>query len=175
MKALSLTQPMAWAIFHGKDVENRTWQTHYRGRVMIHGSLKFNYQHYRWIVDNENRLVTNIPEVICNWHGILKHRERRFRFPKDFVFGAIIGEVSIVDCVRCNTSRWSIAGQWNWILKNAKEYRRPIPCKGHLSFFEPEVANLQTLRENWEVFGLDARKRYDYDFSNYFHGVQECR
>ena len=24
MKALSLTQPMAWAIFHGKDVENRT-------------------------------------------------------------------------------------------------------------------------------------------------------
>lgn len=27
MKALSLTQPMAWAIFHGKDIENRTWPT----------------------------------------------------------------------------------------------------------------------------------------------------
>ena len=38
MKALSLTQPMAWAIFHGKLVENRQWNT-YHGRVYSMGDL----------------------------------------------------------------------------------------------------------------------------------------
>ena len=33
MKALSVKQPWAWAIFHGKDVENRDWPTNVRGPV----------------------------------------------------------------------------------------------------------------------------------------------
>ena len=37
MRALTVRQPWAYAIFHlGQDVENRTWQTHYRGRLSIH-------------------------------------------------------------------------------------------------------------------------------------------
>lgn len=39
MKAISIQQPWAWAILHaGKDVENRTWRTTYRGPVAIHAS-----------------------------------------------------------------------------------------------------------------------------------------
>jgi hypothetical protein len=41
MKALSVRQPWAWAIIHaGKDIENWTWRTHYRGEVAIHASSK---------------------------------------------------------------------------------------------------------------------------------------
>ena len=39
MKALSARQPWAWAIIHaGKDIENRTWNTHLRGTFAVHAS-----------------------------------------------------------------------------------------------------------------------------------------
>ena len=39
MKALSIRQPWAWLILHGgKDIENRTWATKLRGRVLIHAA-----------------------------------------------------------------------------------------------------------------------------------------
>jgi len=40
MKAISIRQPWAHRIIHeGKDVENRTWRTNYRGPVLIHASM----------------------------------------------------------------------------------------------------------------------------------------
>lgn len=122
MKALSLMEPMAWAIFHGKDVENRTWPTKFRGRVMIHASQKFDWGHYNWISANENRLGCRLPS-----------------YKSDFVFGAIIGEVDIVDCIRGHGSRWADPSQYNFVLANAKRYDRPIPCRGQLGFFEPDI------------------------------------
>lgn len=39
MKALSIKQPWASLIAHGiKNIENRTWKTHFRGRIYIHAS-----------------------------------------------------------------------------------------------------------------------------------------
>ena len=39
MKAISIRQPWAWLIVHaGKDIENRTWLTRYRGPVLIHAA-----------------------------------------------------------------------------------------------------------------------------------------
>lgn len=39
MKALSIRQPWAWAIVNaGKRVENRTWETRYRGPILIHAA-----------------------------------------------------------------------------------------------------------------------------------------
>ena len=41
MKALSIKQPWASLIAHGiKDIENRNWKTHFRGRIYIHASAK---------------------------------------------------------------------------------------------------------------------------------------
>ena len=42
MKALSIRQPWCERILHeGKDIENRTWSTKYRGQVLIHASKTF--------------------------------------------------------------------------------------------------------------------------------------
>jgi ASCH domain len=39
MKALSIQQPWAWAIIYaGKNIENRTWNTHFRGTFAVHAS-----------------------------------------------------------------------------------------------------------------------------------------
>lgn len=121
MKALSLTQPMAWAIFNGKDIENRRWPTKFRGRIYIHASKGFNREHYQWIGTNENRLCCQLPR------------------PEDLVHGAIIGEVDIVDCVQNHCSMWAMVGLWNFVLFNPVLYENPIPCKGKLSFFEPKL------------------------------------
>lgn len=120
MKALSLRQPMAWAIFHGKDVENRTWATKFRGRIYLHASKRFDLEHYLWIAERENRLELQLPQ-----------RE-------DFIHGAIIGEVDVVDCVTNHGSRWFF-GPYAFVLANPVLYETPIPCKGSLGFFEPAI------------------------------------
>jgi ASCH domain len=39
VKAISLRQPWAYAVAAlDKDIENRSWNTHYRGRVLLHAS-----------------------------------------------------------------------------------------------------------------------------------------
>ncbi len=39
MKALSLTRPWPWIILHlGKRIENRSWETEYRGPVLLHAA-----------------------------------------------------------------------------------------------------------------------------------------
>ncbi len=137
MKAISLTEPMAWAIFHGKDIENRTWPTKFRGRVYIHASKGFNKEHYRWICENNNRLVCgDIP------------------FEYEFVHGAIIGEVTIVDCVQHHGSRWAMEGQWQFVLENPVLYDKSIPCKGMRKFFEPVLLCSKCGKEKREWDGL---------------------
>jgi hypothetical protein len=40
MKAITVRQPWAWAIINaGKDIENRTWNTNFRGRVAIRAGM----------------------------------------------------------------------------------------------------------------------------------------
>ena len=42
MKALTIKQPWASLIASGiKDIENRTWKTHYRGKIYIHASSHY--------------------------------------------------------------------------------------------------------------------------------------
>ncbi len=121
MKALSLTQPMAWAIFHGKDVENRTWPTKFRGRVYIHASKGFDMGHYRW--------MENISFMLSySW---------RIPLPEYFVHGALIGEVDIIDCVESSESLWW-TGPFGFMLANPVQYDKSIPCKGMLKFFTPK-------------------------------------
>ena len=52
MKALSIMQPWAWLIVNGhKSVENRTWNTNYRGQLLIHAGRKQDAAGYDFIQD----------------------------------------------------------------------------------------------------------------------------
>ena len=45
--ALSIRQPWAWLIVNGyKDIENRDWKTHYRGRFYVHAGKQFDKAGY---------------------------------------------------------------------------------------------------------------------------------
>ncbi len=113
MKAISIQQPWAWLITHGhKDIENRTWPTRFRGRILIHAGKKFDEDGYYWIRDN-------FPDI---------------DLPGNFDLGGIVGETTIVDCVKTFESRWFF-GLYGFVLKDSvpKEF---IPARGQLGIFD---------------------------------------
>src|SRR3954463_3435171 len=119
MKALTLQQPWAWAIFHaGKDIENRPRRTHFRGTVAIHTSQKS----YPGWEDYYPRDARKVPPV------------------DQWITGAIIGFVEIVDCIEDSSSEWFF-GPFGYVLKSPRLLKQPIPCKGALGFWNlpPDV------------------------------------
>lgn len=55
VKAITLKQPWAALIFErGKNIENRTWSTEYRGPLAIVAGLGFDDTAHSWAVENLN-------------------------------------------------------------------------------------------------------------------------
>lgn len=111
-KALSIRQPWVHHIFHdGKDVENRKWETDYRGDVLIHASKSFDGP----AADKRRFLIDHPHEP----------------------FGTIVGIVEIIDCRASMKSKW-FHGPYGFVLHNPRLIT-PIPCKGMLGFFTPDI------------------------------------
>lgn len=116
MKALSLSQPMAWALVVGlKPIENRPRNTSFRGRCYIHASQTFNQEHYEFI------LKLGIQPPI-----------------DELDFGCLVGEADVVSVVKFHDSEW-FTGPNGLVVRNAIKYDKPIKCKGTIFplFFEP--------------------------------------
>lgn len=118
MKAISVRQPHAWLIVMGiKDVENRTWPTKYRGRILIHASKhKLTKAEYEWVEQAYARVGKKAPS-----------RE-------EFLTGGIIGSVEITDCVTKYKGTF-FSGPYGFVLKRPKKL--PFkPMNGKLGIFE---------------------------------------
>src|SRR5262245_25052224 len=76
---------------HGKDIENRSWPTSYRGPVLIHASL-------------------NIEKTECRKRGL---------DPAALKTGGVVGMADIADCVSKHRSRW-FGGPYGFVLKKRR-------------------------------------------------------
>lgn len=125
MKALTIKQPWASLIVDGiKDIENRTWRTKYRGRIYVHAGADKNV-FKRYLTEQQLEKCREAFEA------------GKLGYADDGPFGAIIGEVDIIDCVQNHPSIWAEQGVWNWVLANPVKYDQPIlNVKGALSFWE---------------------------------------
>lgn len=126
MRAITIKQPWANLIVAGlKDIENKTWKTNFRGRVLIHAGMKAD-NHWSASVpvcDKVDKFLREISKGGTDW--------------SNYHFGAIIGSVEIVDCVQNHPSLWAEKGVWNWVLANPVIFDEPIKgVKGKLSFWE---------------------------------------
>ena len=114
MKALSIRQPWAWAILHaGKNVENRTWHTSYRGPLLIHAGKGFDKFGKWWLINTLGLAVPgNLPR------------------------GGIVGRVRLVDCVTHMDydAPW-FAGPFGFVLADPEEILF-YNCVGRLGIFE---------------------------------------
>lgn len=129
MKTITIKQPWASLIAHGiKDIENRTWpcpKKYIGQRVLIHAGQRTasfwdsTPEIYK-IADN---FISEISKSGTDWS----------RYPH----GSIIGSVTIADCVQNHPSIWAEKGVWNWVLKDAVLFDKPIEnVKGKLGFWE---------------------------------------
>lgn len=124
--AISIMQPWAWLIVNRfKAIENRDWQTKFRGPVAIHAGKKVDAGPLRDLIGGEHP-VTYEPLSIELRAAV----DDMGRLPT----GGIVGVADIVDCVADSTNEWFV-GRYGFVLAN----QRPapfIPCKGALGFFK---------------------------------------
>ncbi len=125
MKTLSIKQPWASLIAHGiKDIENRTWKTNFRGRILIHATANPAAEPYMIFSDEQIDVIeNNMFEIIGSYYDN----------------SMIIGSVEIVDCVQNDPSVWAEQGVWNWKLANPILFEKPIEgVKGKLMLWNYE-------------------------------------
>lgn len=123
--ALSIRQPWAWCILHcGKDIENRSWPTRFRGTIALHAAQGLTAAEY------EDCLTT------------LDAISERHRFPpgltmptiRELPRGGIVGTVDVVDCVSQSDSPWFF-GRYGFRLANPRPVEF-IPLSGALGVFD---------------------------------------
>ena len=127
MKVISIIEPWASLIKEKvKYIETRSWKTNYRGKIYIHASLKK--------VPKKDERINILISLLEN---------------KNFKYGHIIAEATLVDCIYMdekfiskikNNNKEYICGEYSigryaWVLKDIKELNEPIPAKGNLGIW----------------------------------------
>lgn len=162
MKALTVLQPWAELIARGGDpahrpyenepkrVENRTWETKFRGRLYIHAGK------------STEGIKTHCPEPgaweVCTETNLLV---------EDLALGAVIALVTLVDCLRIEEIKrgdhdarfpWirehrHSLGPWCWVLEDVKRFK-PIHFRGRQGLFDIDPNFLERCRR--EQYGDES-------------------
>jgi len=128
LPCLSLRQPWAWTVTHGtKDVENRRWNTRFRGRFLIHASTGMTRAEYHGA------------RAYCAENGL------QLPDPQTLLRGGIVGCAELVEVLApcAEDDGWHMAGQYGFVLRS----RRPLPfrpLKGRLGLFGVELTASET-------------------------------
>jgi len=162
MKVITIKQPHASLICEGiKDIENRSWSTKFRGRILIHAAAK------------------QVKGLACEALTPLQYSHVFSADKLNYLTGAkgaIIGAVEIVDCVENHPSIWAIKGQYHWVLQFPQRFDEPIPVKGKLGLWnypniiaEPEEPNGElfchcqlSVKESNQVYSMIDHYRCHY-------------
>ena len=148
MKCLSVSQPFADLIIHGKKtIELRRWNTSFRGEFLIHSPKK-------------------IKAEDCKRLGIIS---------KNLVKGAIVGKAEIYDVKKYDSKSEIIKdskkhlcsksfqnNKYGFLIKNAKPFRIPIPTKGQLGFFEVKLKQKKIKKSEIISDLIDEEYRYQW-------------
>ena len=127
MKVLTIKQPWATLIMQGnKRFEFRSWQTKYRGDLLIHAGK-----------------------------GIDKEAMKRLEkyLPEELPYGKILGKVKLVDCIKMSPefkelllkenrdiyTKSSFKENYGWQFIDVEAFENPIESKGYLSLWEYDL------------------------------------
>jgi hypothetical protein len=166
VKTLSVQQPYATLICAGvKTVENRSWKTDYRGRLLIHASgsayaypdldcLPENFQKKLIECDAKNnwskasqemRNYMNLLGMADEFFHVNEKKKESPTWLKDAVkkYGVflpsqtIVGEVALFDIITNSKDDFAEPDCFHWILTDPVFYENPIiNVLGHLRLWE---------------------------------------
>jgi hypothetical protein len=146
VKVLSLLQPWATLVVIGvKKIETRSWNTNHRGTLLIHASKG------------------KAGSIFVDKSPFKKYIPDFSKLP----FGAIIGQVELVDVIRTEALGMSDehinkltleekafgdyeSGRYAWMLEEAVMFKQPFYCRGSISLWncpsmiESDIVKLQS-------------------------------
>ena len=113
-RGLTVRQPWASLIAEaGKDTENRSWTTRWRGTLLIHAGLTLD--------------PVPVPDA----------RLAGYTLP----LGAVVAVATLADCHRaapgCCTSTWAEPDAVHWVLTGVRDLIRPVPTTGARGLWRP--------------------------------------
>ncbi len=136
LRCLSI-RSLAWLVCIGaKTIENRTWQSDFRGTIAIHASSS---------KTKVEALERELPD------GTIE--------PDDFRFGAIIGLADIEEIKPYSREHESNAfanGPYCWRMSRGRLLKKPIPMSGKLNLFFLDEATSEKVM-NSEFIKLDLK------------------
>ena len=127
MKILTIKQPWATLIMQGdKRFEFRSWQTKYRGDLLIHAGKGL-----------DKEALKRLKKYLAN----------------ELPTGKILGKVKLVDCIKmCPEfkemlekenneiyTKSSFSENFGWQLTDVKVFDKPIEAKGQLGLWEYDI------------------------------------
>ena len=127
MKVLTIKQPWATLIMQGnKRFEFRSWQTKYRGELLIHAGK-----------GTDKEAMKRLDKYI----------------PTDISTGKILGKVKLVDCIKMSLefkemllkenkdiyTDSSFKENFGWQLEEVEVFEEPIEANGKLGLWEYEI------------------------------------
>ena len=134
MKVITIQQPWATLVVMGvKQIETRSWNTKYRGQILIHASAK----------------MTKEAKALCEQNPFKKYIKDWSYLP----LGAIVGRANIQEVYTTKHAQGMIRFQpeywgdeltfgdyspnlYGWHLTDAREILTPITAKGQLGIWE---------------------------------------
>jgi hypothetical protein len=143
-RALSLKQPWAWAVLHaGKNIENRTWWTDFRGDFWIASSAQVSHAYY----DDAAARIYALTGLHPPHHHKVEH-------------GVILGRAKVVACIwpggtsigpgspphPLHPQRWHFLDQYGYVLEDVRAVAKPVPCKGRQQWWTVPLDVLDQLR-----------------------------
>lgn len=143
--ALSLRQPWSWVILNlGKSIENRDWNTSFRGDFLIHASKGCTKAEYYECLDT---CVSILGSTSMRTFPPLRTLDR----------GGIVGAAKLVGvippCAECTQQGecgkehgWHFPEKFGLVLESVRPSPRFVPCKGMLGFFRVGEDVLKELR-----------------------------
>ena len=126
MKVLTIKQPWASLIMQGiKKYEFRSWQTKYRGDILIHSASQVDKE----AMEKYSKYLTSVPT------------------------GVILGIVTITDCIKksedfkqillnekCDVyTEKSFEANYGWKIENIRKFKNLIKAKGKLGLWNYEI------------------------------------
>jgi hypothetical protein len=136
MKALSIRQPWVHAIlYEGKDVENRSWKTNYRGWLALHAS-------------GRPRRDARFP--------------RGIQMPAldTLDYSAICGVAYLLDVVVKSRSKWfwhpdDGSTNYGWLLGSVHALMTPISCDGALNLWDVSPKAFRRIKHELPKLNFD--------------------
>lgn len=117
MKALTISQPFASLIAEGhKWIENRYWDTKYRGPLAIHAGKGTQYLTARELREYPQGIVATCELVACFRLSDVERLHDRL--------------ANVGFTVEQVLAHEHAEGPWCWLLKNVEKLPQPVPCKG---------------------------------------------